>query len=158
MDLDGPVDDLPTTVRGTITLAAAIRCRAALLPSLSTAYAARWQSARAASSSIRLSAIRSRTADCSASVLPNAVRDLERSTISCERPLAGAERAHHVVDAARAEPGLGVGEAAALLAEQVGQRDADVVELDQAVAVVVVAAEDRVVAHDLDARGVASGR
>ena len=71
-----------TTVRGTITLAAAIRCRAALLPSLSTAYAARWQSARAASSSTRLSAIRSRTADCSASVLPNAVRDFERSTIS----------------------------------------------------------------------------
>ena len=78
-----------------------------MLPSLSTTYAARWHSARACSSSIRDSAIRSRTDDWSASGLPKATRVLGARDHHRQRPLAGAERAHHVVDPAGAEPGLG---------------------------------------------------
>ena len=45
-----------------------------------------------------------------------------RSAHQLERPLGHADRPHAVVDPAGAEPGLGDGEPAALLAEQVGRR------------------------------------
>ena len=65
-----------------------------------------------------------------------------------EGPLGHADAAHAVVDAARAEAGLGDGEAAALLAEQVGDGHPHVVEADLAVALRSVVAEHRQVAHD----------
>ena len=75
-----------------------------------------------------------------------------------QRPLAGAEGPHHVVDAAGAEAGLGGREAAALLAEQVGDRHPDVDELGDAVAVLVDLAEDGHGAPDRHARGVPAAR
>ena len=60
-----------------------------------------------------------------------------------QRPLGRAERAHAVVDAARAEPRLGDREPGALLAEQVRHRHPHVVEDDLAVPVLVLPAEHR---------------
>src|SRR5581483_2045765 len=68
-----------------------------------------------------------------------------------QRPFGGADRPHAVVDAARAEAGLGDGEAAALLAEEVGHRDAHVLQRHLHVALGVVVAEDEHVAQDGDA-------
>jgi hypothetical protein len=65
-----------------------------------------------------------------------------------QRTLGGADRAHAVVDAARTQPRLGDREAAALLAEQVGPRDPDVLEGELAMALVVVVAEDQQVTDD----------
>ena len=58
-----------------------------------------------------------------------------------ERPLGHADGAHAVVDAAGAEAGLGDGEAAALLAEEVVGRHPDVLVDDLGVAAAVVVAE-----------------
>ena len=69
--------------------------------------------------------------------------------------LGRAEGPHAVVNPAGAEPGLGRGEAAALLADDVGDRHADAGEGDLGVAVLVVLAEHGVVADHGDARGVA---
>ena len=94
------------------------------------------------------------TTPCSASGLPNAMRFCTRSTISAIARSATPMRAHAVVDAAGAEPGLGDREAAALLAEQVGRRHPDVVEGDLAVAVLVLPAEHRQRPHDRHTGGV----
>jgi alkylation response protein AidB-like acyl-CoA dehydrogenase len=69
-------------------------------------------------------------------------------------PLSRAERAHHVVDPTGTQARLGRGEPAALLPEQVRHRHPDVVELHDAVPVLVLAAEDRVGAPDPDPGGV----
>ena len=60
-----------------------------------------------------------------------------------QRALGHPDRAHAVVDPARAEPRLGDREAAALLADEVRGRHAHVVELELDVAVLVGAAEHR---------------
>ena len=61
--------------------------------------------------------------------------------------LGGPDRAHAVVDAARAEPVLGDHEAGAALAEQVRLRHAAVAVADLAVAGALVVAHHRDVAH-----------
>ena len=58
-----------------------------------------------------------------------------------ERALGGADRAHAVVDAARAEPGLGDHEAVALVRDQVRGGHAHVREVDFGVALLVLVAE-----------------
>ena len=85
-------------------------------------------------------------------------RDSARSHISSSARSATPIAAHAVVDAARAEPGLGDGEAAALLAEQVGGRAPGTFsKIDLAVALLVHVAEHRQVAHDRHARACPSG-
>src|SRR5579875_1333792 len=61
-----------------------------------------------------------------------APRDPARRTAAeqLERPLGRADQPHAVVDAARAEPGLGDREPVALAGDQVRRRDPDVAELD----------------------------
>ena len=71
-----------------------------------------------------------------------------------ERPLRRAQCAHAVVDAAGTQPGLGQGEAGALLTQQVRGRDADVLEDDLGVPVLVVLTHDRQIADDPHARRV----
>ena len=72
------------------------------------------------------------------------------------RPLGGADRAHAVVDAARAEAVLGDHEAGAALAEQVGGRHAAVLVADLAVAGAAVVAHHRDRADEVEA-GVVDG-
>ena len=103
---------------------------------------------------MRALAMRSSVTPCSASVLPKATRRRRPLAQQLERPLGRADRAHAVVDAARAEPGLGDGEAAALLAEHVVDGHAHVVVGDLAVALVVGVAEHLQVADDGHARRV----
>src|SRR5882757_10855368 len=69
-------------------------------------------------------------------------------------PLGHADQPHAVVDPPWTESGLGDGEPAALLAEQVGHRHPHVVEMDLGVAVLVLVAEHRQVPLDLQAGGV----
>ena len=58
------------------------------------------------------------------------------------------------MDATRAEAGLGEGEAATLLAEDVGDRDAHILEAQFAVALAVVVPEHQQITHDGESRGV----
>ena len=102
--------------------------RASLLPCWSIVHAALWHSSRAWSISLRDFATCCCTTPCSASGLPNAMRVLHPVDHQRHRPLGHADRAHAVVDAARAQPGLGDREAAALLAQQIRHRHPDVVE------------------------------
>ena len=73
-----------------------------------------------------------------------------------QRPLGATDQPHAVVDPARAEPGLGDGEPAALLADEVGGRHPDPVEHHLGVAAVrrVVVAEQPHAALDGDSGGV----
>src|SRR6267154_1627196 len=73
-----------------------------------------------------------------------------------ERPLGSTDHPHAVVDPARAEPGLGDGEPAALLVGQVGGGHSHVGEADLGVPAVrrVVVAEQAHAAADADAGGV----
>ena len=71
----------------------------------------------------------------SASVPPNASRELARSAHHLDRPLGGADRAHAVVDAARGRAGPGRSRSRpAAVAEQVGLRHPAVLVADLAVA------------------------
>jgi hypothetical protein len=91
-----------------------------LLPTVSISHAALSVSRRAISISMRDSAIQlAAMLPLLASGLPNATRVDGALAHQLERPLGHADRAHAVVDAARAEPRLGDLEAAAL-AERAG--------------------------------------
>ena len=83
-----------------------------------------------------------------ASGWPNVTRETARAHIASSARSAAPMRAHAVVDAARAEAGLGDHEAVALARDQVRGRHAHVAEVDFGVALVVVVAEHRQVAHD----------
>ena len=113
-----------------------------------------WHSSRACSISSRDSATCCCSMPWSASGPPNATRVLARSHHHRQRPLRRAQRPHAVVDPAGAEPGLGRGEPAALLAEHVGHRHPDAVEAHLRVPVLVVPAQHRQVPHDRDPGGV----
>ena len=104
---------------GMATLMPEISVAAALLPTVSIRWAVRSTYSRAMSISMRDSAIQSWIRPFWATDVPNVVRSQRAVDHEPERPLGDADRAHAVVDAARAEAGLGDGEAAALLAEQV---------------------------------------
>ena len=143
---------------GTITLMAEISIRAPLLPTVSISHAAFSVSRRACSISMRQSAIHSWITPCSASVLPKVTRLLDPPAHQLQRPLGQPDHAHAVVDPAGTEPGLGDGEPAALLAEQVAGRHPHVLEVDLAVPLLVVVAEHRQRAHHVDPGGVAAGR
>ena len=141
-------------IRGATTLMAAISLRAPFAPTVSIIHAALRVSSRACSIAIRDSAIHCCTTPWRASGLPNATRSTERrhirSSARSAMPIArmqwwmrpGPSRAWAI-----AKPG-------ALLAQQVGHRDAHVGERDLRVPVLVVVAEHRHVAHDLDPGGV----
>ena len=141
---------------GAFTLIAAISVRAALLPTVSIIQAAFSVSRRAHSISMRASAMRSSQTECSAMRLPNAVRAEQALAHDRERALRDADRAHAVVDAARAEAALRDLEAAPFAEQEVLRRHAHVVERHVAVAVRrIVVAEDRQPAVHLDPRRVA---
>ena len=84
---------------------------------------------------VRASATRCSHTECSAIFLPKASRDRSRFTIILERALGGADGAHAVMDAARAEAALRDLEAAALAQHHVLDRHAHVLEQHFAVAV-----------------------
>ncbi len=123
--------DLQRHVRGG-DLDAAISVRACLLPTVSISHAALSVSSRAISISMRDSAIQSWMFARVATGAPNVTREAARGAHQLERPLGRADRAHAVVDAARAEPGLRDREAVALVADQVRGGDADVLEVTSA--------------------------
>jgi hypothetical protein len=114
---------------------------------------------RSCSIRTRDSATQSRTTPLAESGEPNATRSSARAH-EPDRLLGHPDGAHAVVDAARAEAGLGDGEPLPLLTDEVVRRHPDVVEdeLGVATVVMVVVAEDLHPAHDLDPRGAARGR
>ena len=73
---------ISAAARGTAALMAAISIRAPLGPAVSSSQAVFWTSSRSCSIVMRASAMSRRTAPCSASVRPNAVRDSARRAIS----------------------------------------------------------------------------
>ena len=111
------------TRTGTIAFTALTHTRASALPMMSMALAARSTISRMASISMRALAMTSVFLPRRASGLPNASRLRPRRDHQLEGPLGRADRAHAVVDAARAEAHLGDLEAAAL-AEQHVRRSA----------------------------------
>ena len=105
---------------GAATLIMAISSWAALLPTLSIMSAALRQSRRVISMSVRASAMRCSQTDCSAMALAEGGAGRAAGwTIFSSAVLGGADGAHAVVDAARAEAALGDLEAAALAEQQV---------------------------------------
>ena len=103
---------------------------------------------------MRASAIQVWMTPCSASGLPNGRAREHPVAHQLEGPLGGADGAHAVMDPPGAEAGLGDGEAASLLAQEVGLGHTNVVVADLGVALRIGVAEDRQVADDLHARGV----
>ena len=102
----------------------------------------------------RASAMRSCQTVWRAIALPNATR-VEALAHQLERALGAADRAHAVMDAARAEAALGDLEAAAFAQQDVRDRHPHVLEHHFHVAVRrIVVAEHRERAHDRDARRV----
>ena len=142
---------ISSAMRGMATLMPEISVAAALLPTVSIRWAVRSTYSRAMSMLMRASAIQSWMRPLWATDVPNVVRTQGPVDHDPERPLGDADRAHAVVDAARAEAGLGDGEAAALLAEQVVGRHAHVLVVDLGVAAGVVVAEHVRRAPDADA-------
>ena len=129
---------------GVAILIAWISVCAPLLPTVSISQAVLSTSSRSCSRRTRDSAIQSRTTPCSDSGLPNAVRDDTRRAHQLDGPLGHADRAHAVVDPARAQPGLRDGEPVPLAGDEVLGGHPDVVEDELGVAAVVAV----VVAHD----------
>ena len=126
---------------GTATLMPEISVAAALLPTVSMRWAVWSTYSRAMSISMRDSAIQSWIRPFWATRVPN-VGALQRTIDhELEGTLGHADRAHAVVDAAWAEAGLGDGEAAALLTEEVVGRHAHVLVDDLGMAPGVVVAE-----------------
>ena len=144
-------------VAGAATLMAEISVAAPARRPCRSARRSRSTCSRSCSSRIRQSAIVSWTTPCSASGLPNATRSSDALAHQVERPLGHPDQPHAVVDAPRAQPGLGQREAASALAEQRLGTHAHVVERHLGVPAVglVPEPEHRQAALDLHARGVA---
>ena len=138
---------------GAATLIADTSIRAPRFPTVSISHAVLSTSRRTCSIRTRASEIQRWTTPCSMIGRPNV--DALRGPLAhhLERALGHPDRAHRVVDPARAESLLGDPEPVALVAEEVRRGDADVVVDDLRVAAVrsVVVAEQARGALDLDA-------
>ena len=142
---------------GAATLIAAISVRACLLPTVSISHAVLSVSRRIISMSMRDSAIQSWTFARSATGSAERHALGRAAAHQLERALGRADRAHAVVDAARAEPRLADQEAVALAGDQVRGRHAHVLEHDLGVPLLVRVAEDGEVAQDGHARACRAG-